>query len=155
MSGHCLHEGLRTAHHLLRFPLADKRHPIVAFMPEDEQVGQAAVQARGIDLTALDQLPDKTGMDLVVPPAAGWVRGRQSGVEQGRNGSMKAGIVGTTGTAVGPAVRQLAFRTSEIFLGLCQIVVHGCHSGTELYQSRRASATTVAITISSPFVVVL
>src|SRR5215510_12752736 len=79
-------------------------------------------------------------MDPVVPPAACWVWGRQSGVQQGRNGRMKAGIIGTAGTAVGPAVRQLAFRAGEIFLDFRQIVVHGCHSSTELYQSRYASA---------------
>src|SRR5262249_18031616 len=100
-------------------------------------------QTRGIDLPALDQLPNKTGLDPVVPPAACGVWGRQSGVEQGRNGRVKAGIIGIAGTVVGPAVCQLTFRAGEIFLGLRQIVVHGCHSSPELYQSWCTSATTV------------
>src|SRR5215471_11690468 len=143
MCGHGLHEGLCTAHRLLRFPLADRRHPIVACMPEGKQVGQAPAQTRGIDLPALDQLPDKAGLDPVVPPAAGRVSSRQSSVEQRRNGRMKAGIIGTADTAVGPAVRQLTFRAGEIFLGLRQIVMHGCHSIPELYQSRCAPAMPV------------
>ena len=35
---HRLHEGLRTAHNLLRFALADRRRAVVAFMPESEQI---------------------------------------------------------------------------------------------------------------------
>jgi hypothetical protein len=61
-----LHQGLRTTNRLLRFPLADMYHPIVAFMSEDEQVGQDAAQARRIEFPALDELPDKTGMDPIV-----------------------------------------------------------------------------------------
>jgi hypothetical protein len=85
-----LYEGLRTADRLLRFPLTDMCNPIVTFMPENEQVGQDAAQACQVELAALKQLPDKTGMDPVVPPASCRVWGRQSRVEQGRNGGLVA-----------------------------------------------------------------
>jgi len=40
-----LYQSLRTAHRLLRFPLADMRHPVGAFMPESKQSWQDPAQA--------------------------------------------------------------------------------------------------------------
>jgi len=66
-----MHQGLGTAHCLLRFPLANMCHPVVAFVPEGEQIWQDPAQARRIELAALDQLPHKAGVDPVMPPASG------------------------------------------------------------------------------------
>jgi hypothetical protein len=109
-----MHQGLGTAHCLLRFPLADMCHPVVAFVPEGEQIWQDPAPARRIELATLEQLLHKAG------------------VEQRGNGGMKTSIIGTQCTAIGPAMLQLTVRTGEIFLCLREIVMHRSHSNPKL-----------------------
>ena len=56
---------------MLRFPLADTCGAIVAFMAQGQQVRQDPAEIRRIELAALDQLPDETGVNPVVSPASG------------------------------------------------------------------------------------
>src|SRR5438067_1296013 len=107
-----LHKGLCVTHRMLGISPTDTDHAVISLMSEVQEICQSPTQTRRVELPPLNELPDKTGLDPIMPPATGWLGGSKSHLDQGRYRRMEAGIIGTPRTAVGASIRQFTLRPS-------------------------------------------
>jgi hypothetical protein len=89
VSEHRLHKGLRLAHRLLGFAMADAALPVIGLVPEGQQIRERPAEGRGVRLLALDQVAHKEGVDPIVPPHPVGGRQRHTGVAQGGDRRME------------------------------------------------------------------
>ena len=59
------------AHRLLGLALTDTDNAVIRLMPEVQEVSQGPTQTCGVAFLSLDQLPDKTGLDPIMPQPRG------------------------------------------------------------------------------------